>query len=110
MEGNGIGFEVSMATFAGVSDVGDVTIFEVVDSSLACPRNYLGLFLAVKLELRRRGPGGDDDKKQVVCSMVFHGASCDAPIHKCALTIHTVCTIMNGDFTLISQHNSMIHI
>ncbi|XBI88216.1 hypothetical protein VPH35_026203 [Triticum aestivum] len=59
----------------GASEVGGMTVVAVVGSSSACPWDYLGLFVAVKSELRRRGPCGNDDKQRAVYSVVFHGAN-----------------------------------
>ena len=47
----------------------------LVSSSSACSWDYLGLVVAVKSELRRRVPCGNDDRQHVVRSMVFHDAS-----------------------------------
>ena len=47
----------------------------VVGSSLTCSWDYLGLFVAVKSELWRWAPCGDDDRQHVVCLVVFRGAS-----------------------------------
>jgi hypothetical protein len=59
----------------GGGDVGDAAMVEVVGSSPACPRVCLGLSVAVKSKLRRRGPVVYDDRLQVALSAIFRGAS-----------------------------------
>jgi hypothetical protein len=51
-------YEACVATMVMSSDVGDVALVMVVGSSSACPWVCLGLFVAVKSELRWRVPGG----------------------------------------------------
>ena len=45
----------------GGSDVGNAAMVVIVGSSPACPRYYLGLFVAMESKLRRRGPVVYDD-------------------------------------------------
>lgn len=74
MEDDGDGVEDHVATTMGVNDVGVTMIAAVVGFSPTCLRNCLGLFVTVKSELRRRDLGGDDDRQQVVYSMILFSA------------------------------------
>jgi hypothetical protein len=69
------GVEASVATMVGMSDVGDTALVAVVGSSSTCPWVCLGLFVSMKSELRWRVPVAYDDWRQVIRSVIFHGAS-----------------------------------
>ena len=75
MEVGGVGVEAFVATMMGVCDVGDGAMVAVDGSSPACSWDYLGLFCCGEVRAMVAGPCGDDERQQVVCSMVFHGAS-----------------------------------
>lgn len=54
----------------GASEVRGIAV--VVGSSPMCLWDYLGLFVEVKSDLRRRALCGNDDRQQVIRSVVFH--------------------------------------
>jgi hypothetical protein len=57
------------------TDVGDVTMVEVVDSSSACPQDRHDWFVVVKSKLRWRGLVAYDDGHRVVRSVIFCGTN-----------------------------------
>lgn len=73
MEVGGVGVEASVAT--GECDDGDATMVAIVGSSSACSWDYLRLSCCDEVGAAAAGPCGDDDRQQVVCSVVFRDAN-----------------------------------
>ncbi|XBI55369.1 hypothetical protein VPH35_037208 [Triticum aestivum] len=66
----------------GGSNVGDAAMVAVVGSSLACPRDCLGLFAVVESKLRRRGPVVYDDRLQVARLAILLASAVPGFVHR----------------------------